>query len=169
MTKAKKAKLERIAIKVCNRHLGTIPRDRQTLDALEVMRVYLSSDGARTEVTERHERIYEHLLHAFHQEINEHVPIVYLAPVEVDKYGVDDVAMDYVTLTFWDQVEPMFMIAWAEVERRENYGQDVEGKLNELSLDLVVKLTVDCRWSFDLTRRGRLARMYRLSKGGLKS
>jgi hypothetical protein len=128
--------LEPIAVQVCDEVMGPIPRDQQTLDALEVARVMIESSSGGTEVSARQQRIRDHMDREFEERDMDIVEWESECIPEEDENAHQDIC---------DRIDGAvllaFEVAYRETERRDNYGQDVEGNLAELTRRLIEEMT----------------------------
>jgi hypothetical protein len=117
--------MSQIAVRVCDEVLGKMPRDRTTLDALEVARVLLAVGPNR--MSKQQTRIWDYMDTEF---------------TELAFHGSDAHGWTWeLARHLWEEkVALAFEVAWGEVQRRDNYGQDVEPKLEDLTFELLKEM-----------------------------
>ena len=133
----RRRELAPIAVKVCDKMLGSIPRVQETLDALEVVRLLIESSCGETEMTERQGRIHQHMDHEFAERFLDIMEWHYMEDIPE---GMDEAYQD-AYCWMGEQVHLAFELAHKEVERRDNYGQNVEAQLEELTERLIAEMT----------------------------
>ena len=125
-----------VAVDVCDKVLGPIPRDQQTLDALEVARLLIEAAEGSSDLSERQRRILRYI----DDEFRERFMDVLEWNTENIPEGMDEANQDaYEWLA--QKVHLAFEVAHREAERRDNWGQAVEDKLEELTETLIAEMT----------------------------
>jgi hypothetical protein len=117
----RKREQERVAREICDEILGPIPRDKDTLGALEVARVMLTAGRDR----QRLDAIRETMTQLWHNRASEHeADVIWRSGEESD---------DNAYLDVFNTVH----VAFSEVERRVLFGQPIpDAKFDELLFSL---------------------------------